>query len=185
MQSLFKKSAILSVLLASIWTGQAQATSITWTFNNATLKNTQTFNFLGTTITNTYDYAVTGSFSYDADTKKSSNANISFTYSDPFGAKNQPFTSSAVVISYDTLHNQTELYFTEGPAFRFDGLLSNAGGTKSFINYNPYANYSIVSTGTLTASSSNVSAVPVPAAAWLFGSGLAGLAGLRRRKQAV
>lgn len=29
------------------------------------------------------------------------------------------------------------------------------------------------------------SAVPVPAAAWLFGSGLVGLAGLRRRKQAA
>ncbi|MDP8567581.1 Lcl domain-containing protein [Methylophilus aquaticus] len=32
-------------------------------------------------------------------------------------------------------------------------------------------------------SSSTPSAVPIPAAAWLFGSGLAGLAGLRRRKQ--
>ena len=29
-----------------------------------------------------------------------------------------------------------------------------------------------------------VSAVPVPAAAWLFGSGLIGLVGLARRKQA-
>jgi hypothetical protein len=30
----------------------------------------------------------------------------------------------------------------------------------------------------------SVSAVPIPAAAWLFGSGLIGLAGLKRRQKA-
>lgn len=41
-----------------------------------------------------------------------------------------------------------------------------------------------VSDGNLSTSSTTPSAVPVPAAAWLFGSGLVGLAGLRRKKQA-
>ena len=39
--------------------------------------------------------------------------------------------------------------------------------------------------GSAPAVVSTPSAVPVPAAAWLFGSGLVGLAGLRRRKQTV
>jgi hypothetical protein len=39
--------------------------------------------------------------------------------------------------------------------------------------------------GTLTWNSAAVSAVPVPAAVWLFGSGLLGLAGVARRKQSA
>jgi len=41
------------------------------------------------------------------------------------------------------------------------------------------------STGELGENSAWVAAVPVPAAVWLFGSGLIGLAGLARRKQSV
>jgi len=43
-------------------------------------------------------------------------------------------------------------------------------------------NWNLTSTGQL--SYAGVSAVPVPAAVWLFGSGLIGLAGIARRKQA-
>jgi hypothetical protein len=45
--------------------------------------------------------------------------------------------------------------------------------------------WSLSRDGTLTWNSAAVSAVPVPAAVWLFGSGLLGLAGVARRKQSA
>lgn len=57
-------------------------------------------------------------------------------------------------------------------------LLTDSGGN---------VNVTSMTGGTLTSgslTSPSVSAVPVPAAAWLFGSGLMGLAALRQRKEA-
>ena len=43
--------------------------------------------------------------------------------------------------------------------------------------------YNVFNVSNITFTAAAPSAVPVPAAAWLFGSGLLGLAGLRRKKQ--
>ena len=60
---------------------------------------------------------------------------------------------------------------TSAWAFRFDA--GNQGATRKTINYYAWA----VRDG-------DVAAVPVPAAVWLFGSGLLGLIGVARRKKA-
>ncbi|MDP8567576.1 Lcl domain-containing protein [Methylophilus aquaticus] len=61
----------------------------------------------------------------------------------------------------------------------------NFGSGSTYIGYGAWnsAFLWVVSSGQVAAVVTP-SAVPVPAAAWLFGSGLVGLAGLRRKKQA-
>ncbi len=59
------------------------------------------------------------------------------------------------------------------------GIGSNPMATAPFPNYN--ANFDITS---MTVTSITPAAVPVPAAVWLFGSGLLGLVGIARRKKA-
>ena len=54
-------------------------------------------------------------------------------------------------------------------------------GTGTPMQTPPFAGQAPAFTGTVV--SSSVSAVPVPAAAWLFGSGLVGLAGVARRNK--
>jgi hypothetical protein len=63
----------------------------------------------------------------------------------------------------------------------FDGALTNAGGTLGFA---PLAGQVDLNTGDgrAFALTSSVRAVPIPAAIWLFGSALAGLGWMRRRK---
>lgn len=68
----------------------------------------------------------------------------------------------------------------DGPGFtgahNEDGLLNNAGRVSVFAD-----NHYLWLEGSAT--SVLVSEIPLPAAAWLFGSGLLGLAGLARRRQ--
>ncbi|MHB8534727.1 MAG: VPLPA-CTERM sorting domain-containing protein [Sulfuricaulis sp.] len=61
---------------------------------------------------------------------------------------------------------------------------SNAIQT-AFANATGDGMWSLSSNGTATYAIPGVSAVPVPAAAWLFGSGLLGLVGIARRKRPV
>lgn len=61
-------------------------------------------------------------------------------------------------------------------------FFDNSFGIQSYRGKNNLYYAWAVSPGQI-ATSSTPSAVPVPAVAWLFGSGLVGLAGLRRRKQ--
>lgn len=60
---------------------------------------------------------------------------------------------------------------------RFDRVTLNNGNRAYDGSIHPYIGHALVR-GT------SVSAVPVPAAVWLFGSGLIGLAGIARRKKA-
>jgi hypothetical protein len=53
----------------------------------------------------------------------------------------------------------------------------NNGGT------NPFASIDSVAGITMNANASQLAPTPIPAAAWLFGSGLMGLAGVRRKKR--
>lgn len=60
------------------------------------------------------------------------------------------------------------------------GIVSDSFTLSGFTTDGVYSTYFAISEIEV----SSVSAVPVPAAAWLFGSGLLGLAGLARRKKA-
>jgi hypothetical protein len=61
--------------------------------------------------------------------------------------------------------------------------LSLAGGGINSLYANYVVNYTTVNTTySFTGSGVAINSVPVPAAAWLFGSGLIGLAGAARRK---
>jgi hypothetical protein len=68
-------------------------------------------------------------------------------------------------------------YYESEMLLRFGGELTNNGGTFSVTGTEaiPYASSVI---------SGSISAVPVPAALWLFGSALAGLGWLRRKQKA-
>ena len=72
---------------------------------------------------------------------------------------------------FSDLYNVYTTHFTLG----FDGLETNAllNGTSRFVT-EPFTTYTLLLTPTT---------VPVPAAVWLFGSGLVGLIGVARRKR--
>jgi len=71
-------------------------------------------------------------------------------------------------------YNLSNLFSTTLTGQTFDFINPNiAGGSNVSNNYQFYI------------SAVNVAAVPVPAAVWLFGSGLLGMAGISRRKHAI
>jgi len=79
---------------------------------------------------------------------------------------------------------------TSGDGFAADRL---GGASATFGNSNSAFGQSWINSGSFSSSnllsvyamSQELTAVPVPAAAWLFGSGLLGIAGLARRKKPV
>jgi len=79
---------------------------------------------------------------------------------------------SMVQVGATTITCETGSGCSDNSSYTLDGAFNVSGG--GFTN----VSYSLHLEGT-------VSSVPVPAAAWLFGSGLIGLAGLARRKKSV
>jgi hypothetical protein len=176
------------LLASNIFLSQtAFSSNLTWTINN-----------------HSYEYGgyLSGSFDFDADTGAFSNIDITshtqfdFTYTDA----NVDYIQYYDAANPDYLLGHTTLtLITDVPGelhdlyFFFSGDLTNDGGVLDLVS-GPYGTEEAVSftdpdypdgfynqglTGTGT-----ISAVPVPAAAWLFGSALAGL-GWMRRKQTV
>jgi hypothetical protein len=173
------KSAIITILL---FAGVANATPVTWTVNDA---------FFGD------GTQITGSFTYDASINTYSNVALQTSWWD-YGA-------SGYVHDYST---STALHVTEELEFSFEnecqyrdtqthyscftiGLqfaeaLTNAGG---IVALNGSASFggeaewdwlnNTIGRGILAGGT--VSAVPIPAAVWLFGSALAGLGWFRRK----
>ena len=154
----------------------AQAAPVTWTINGVQLNGGGT---------------VTGSFDYDATTNAVSSINlVSSAYGDDFVFNDANLFGVFVGLDggIDTveLSASTESSNTlRNIGFYTDAPLTNAGGVIGIdtvydlvlVDFFPESeinclNYSC--TGT-------ISAVPVPAAVWLFGSALAGLGWMRRK----
>jgi len=180
--------SVVAVIILFV-TGSVQAAPITWTLNNVVFDDGAT---------------VTGSFVYDQDTNLYSEMSITVAGGymfDPYGfpLAADPFTWAEVQLSPDSSStNETRFlvrdsirsggscqnYCTRQFRFVFDTALTNVGGTANLL-------LGAQSYERLTTSSSSrrrdivsgtISAVPVPAAVWLFASALGGLGWMRRRK---
>jgi hypothetical protein len=157
----------------------ANAVPVTWVLNGVTFDDGN---------------MATGSFVYDADT----DLYIDVSISTLFDYQIIPTHYNEVSAWPGDLDNTTlSLYkeeFEEITAYQdliflyFDQALSNAGGTVGVTGWESSA----TTVGLSQASSADhdivsgtvVSAVPVPAAVWLFGSALAGLGWMRRKPTA-
>jgi hypothetical protein len=189
----------LGIKMRSTWlficmflSGALQAAPVTWTLNDVVLADLD-----ATTLT--------GSFVYDADTGVMSNVNIfstsfpqfpegfeyndsnifstEYCYSDPWNCG--PYASTRFEAATELPDFVRDLYIV------YDAPLTNAGGVINIIAVNDVyvdvpnefplneRTLSLPTTATISAT-----AVPLPAAVWLFGSALAGL-GWMRRKQTV
>lgn len=94
-------------------------------------------------------------------------------------------TETELSFDFDLAGNDYML-FSGGTTELFWCLETSAGGcngpdSSEHLGVNGLASYSVPHTGEIVFAAATV--VPVPAAVWLFGSGLIGLAGLARRKR--
>lgn len=94
-------------------------------------------------------------------------------------------SGSFSTFSYSGVPGPTEVFSATGPDTKSSALLGALGiplNTQfDFFGFSiESANGSVVSTDII-----NTAVIPVPAAIWLFGSGLLGLAGISRRKKAA
>jgi len=146
------------------------AAPVTWTINNAVFDD---------------GGAVSGTFDYDADTNSYSNIALlttdgSSTFSGTTYLSSQSVSSASFFNSSTTL-NDVGTGLTVF-AMQFFQPLTNAGGAVALFTGDEYNSSFTLQRSLL--GGATVSAVPVPAAVWLFGSALAGL-GWMRRKQTI
>ena len=170
-----RKNCFIALSAVCLFAATASnAASLQWTFDSSLSFSDGT--------------SITGSFLYDADTQARDFTNLTVacssictdTLMDPVIGLGDGFPSSTWFGGNDAFNEDIEVYIS----WSSTGL-TNAGGTVSMLSatiYNLDANTdaaAIPSLPTVTAS-----VVPLPAAAWLFGSALAGLGWMRRRKTA-
>ena len=175
---------IISKLLAAVafvgWTGSASAVLITQTYDFTAFfpayPDSAGTNLFGT-VTVTFDDAITV-------TTQISNITLN--------SISMPL-DSAISWEYSVSGNWLGIGGSSGGATGFDGSVNNdfyfiigapSTGSPTYLG----AGLSLAGqTGTVAASSGSVtvSAVPLPAAAWLFGSGLICLAGITRKRKAT
>ena len=146
------------MLVALVFANGAFASTVTWTLENVTFQDS------GTAI---------GSFDFDADSNIYSNINISTTSGSSFGGTS--YTAYSV-------GSQSQLFLGNGSYDLFLGFtpLTNAGGTSSITGFGEQV-FGGAPLRPITGGSLTASVVPIPAAAWLFGSALGVLGWIRRK----
>ena len=173
--SLYVSRSFFALLfLPLLWSANSAAAVLTWTLE-------------GTTTSSTWS----GTFDYDADTSMVSNVMIESTLVDATYGASPSYTIGGTA-NVNTLLRFFDVPPTVGsfviqiaPEF----LLTNAGGTID-LKTGPFLGEAVCLNGDCSSTtgyamiSGSVSAVPIPAAAWLFGSALLGLGGIGRRKKA-
>jgi hypothetical protein len=154
-------------LVLVIFSISAQAAPVTWAVNNANFDD---------------GGALTGQFDYDDVTDEYSNVSLNVSAGTLFDSAyyNLVFTGDA-----------TEAWFPEsgyipGPLTRtlvleFSQALSSAGGSVDLMGTDGYPG-DFETTPRVLLAGATLSAVPIPAAVWLFGSALAGLGWMRRKR---
>ena len=211
MELLYMKHKLLTGIIIgaalSLPSIASYAAPITWQLDNVTFASAQTQG------TGPFDGTATGSFTYDASTNTYSNVNITTTGSGYWGTDNCGDSALCgtyirATDLYSTL-SATSLQATPtasdpvnavgyyGISMQFAGSgLTNAGGIVDLYTAGGTDGEGICATaacdptgaGAVSAfrgfSGGSVSAVPIPAAAWLFGSAILGLLGIARRKKA-
>jgi hypothetical protein len=175
----FLMQKILIAVVLAVFSISANAIPVTWTLDNVIM---ETF-----VAGPSYTGVLTGSFDYDSVTNQYSNIDIFSTWSTDF---HKFYFETAppwnISVGSDTglqIWNVNPEYNYIDIHLDFSSAITGQGGTVNLLNStymissNSFAqsDASLISAGT-------ISAVPVPAAAWLFGSALAGLGWMRRRK---
>jgi hypothetical protein len=127
-----------------------------------------------------------GTFTYDADTNIYSNIDIVTTAGTE--SEGAPYISVIDAAANDSTYVAVMVYPLEGShmlELSFADSLTNAGGTIAIDGYGESlcgqeCMYPVLRLRQISAG--QISAVPVPAAAWLLGSALAGLGWMRRKR---
>ena len=184
----------------------AAAAPVTWVLDGVTFASSEVQG------PGPYDGVATGSFTYDADTNIYSDVSITTTGSGIWGTDNcgdsalcgtyiratdlyAPLTATSLQIT-PTASDPIDSTGYYGISLQFVSALTNAGGTVQLFTAGGTDGEGICKnpdclpegSAGVTAfrgfSGGSVSAIPVPAAVWLFGSALAGLGWMRRKQTA-
>ena len=164
---------------------QVHAASITWSLNDVIFFDGRT---------------ASGTFDFDASSQTYSNVDISTTSGPPVSdfignsyisgaGSDSSFTSAATTLTpigwptiYDASYIELQFQFALTNSGGAINLVTGAGGSAEIYcddsNCNTIGYFSGIESGFVSAP-----AVPIPAAAWLFSSGLIGLIGVARRQK--
>jgi hypothetical protein len=155
----------------------ANAAPVTWTLNNVLLQD---------------GGEITGSFDYNAVTDIMSNVNITSTaYSGSFTINDsnisRVYFCPEIVCNIDTVDLFADSELSEvarNVGLYLAGPLTNSGGAIEIVTvYDALyeEDWGWREVNLLYPTTATISGVPIPAAAWLFGSALAGLGWMRRK----
>lgn len=131
----------------------------------------------------------TGSFTYDADTGSYSSISIQTTActgamcnfpGKSYGIFNANTQAGEDLIVYES-NPADVIFFLHGLNLDWQGELSNSGGNIALLTAGTSHEIWVQALELREVTGGTLSAVPVPAALWLFGSALAGLGWLRRK----
>lgn len=162
--------------------GDYSATTTSTVFLIGTLVSTATFYGVGQNIGGTGNWdegSLTFSFHIPTGAANSGIASDSYRSADPTCTGNSTSCNAALSANPDWSGLTVNLVFDDASLSSFSGTVIGVSRSGSGLTAN---------TTTIThsiAGAAVVSEIPLPAAAWLFGTGLVGLAGVARRRNAL